>query len=288
MTRPRAIQLETGQALALVALFSGVAAGVLLKATETIPPGQAIAWRSALAFAAIALAVVLRKGASPGMIGSRGLLRAMLDAVAGLTFALAIFQIPLSLLASIHATLPILSVVLSGAMLGERLRPVTWVALCLACLGTLLILKPGLAFSPLGIGLALISTLAYALRDVVTRLLPPRTDTLKIALASLALVGIAAALIPSGQAWSLPPAHDLILIILAAIGFIGANVLIIAALRSTSVGQIAPLRYTSVLWSLIFDATLWGYVPDAAGWAGIALILTAGLLQFRATTERPR
>jgi len=284
----RTAGIETGQALALVALFSGVVAGVVLKMIETVPPGQAITWRSALAFAALALAVLLRKGGSPGLIGPRGLLRAVLDAIAGLTFALAIFLIPLSLLASIHATLPILSVVLSGALLGERLRKATWAALALACLGTLLILKPGLAFSPLGVGLALASTLAYGLRDVVTRVLPPRTDTLKIALASLALVGLAAALIPSGQAWSLPPGPDLGLIALAALGFIGANVLIIAALRRTSVGQIAPLRYTSVLWSLIFDAALWGYVPDAAGWAGIALILTAGLLQFRASKEPSR
>ena len=62
----RTAGIETGQALALVALFSGVVAGVVLKMIETVPPGQAITWRSALAFAAIALAVLLRKGGSPG------------------------------------------------------------------------------------------------------------------------------------------------------------------------------------------------------------------------------
>ncbi|WP_283639033.1 DMT family transporter [Marinovum algicola] len=272
----------SGQLLALVALFSGVASGVVLKAIGATPPGEAIALRSAMAFAVLALVVLARRRGEARLIGPRGGLRAVLDAVAALCFSLAIFEIPLALLAAIHATLPIVSVILSGVLLKERLRALNWLALALACAGTLLILQPGLAFSPLGIGLALISTLAYALRDIVTRLLPPRTDTIRIALVSLALAGSLAALLPGQAGWVMPPARDLSLIAAAAAGFIGANVLIIAALRRAALSQIAPLRYSSVLWSLGFDALLWGYLPDLAGWTGIGLILLAGAVQIRA------
>lgn len=281
---PRLIP-DDGQALALIALFSGVASGVALKAIGPMPPGEAIALRSVLAFALIAGLIPLRRNSSTCLIGPRGMARAGLDALAALTFSLAIFEIPLSLLASIHATLPVLSVILSAVLLKERLHAGNWLALALACCGTLLILQPGLEFSLLGIALALVSTLAYGFRDVATRQLPLGTDTLRIALISLALVGSVAAVLPSGGSWIWPGLPDAGLIALAAVGFVGANVLIIAALRRTELSRIAPWRYTSVLWALAFDAALWGYLPDLAGASGIALILAAGIVQLKTTSS---
>ncbi|MGP6089235.1 DMT family transporter [Antarctobacter jejuensis] len=276
---------DSGQGLALIALFSGVASGVALKALGPIPSGEAIALRSALAFVIIAGIIAARPKGPARMIGPRGMTRAGLDALAALTFSLAIFEIPLSLLASIHATLPVLSVILSGVFLGERLRPGNWLALALACTGTLMILQPGLEFSPPGIALALISTLAYAFRDVTTRRLPPQTDTFRIALVSLVLVGGVAAALPASAPWVWPEKTDAGLIAFAALGFVGANVLIIAALRRSELSRIAPLRYTSVLWSLAFDAALWGYLPDLTGAAGITLILAAGIVQLKISTK---
>ncbi|KUF10849.1 DMT family transporter [Pseudoponticoccus marisrubri] len=279
------LSLDDGQSLALVALFSGVASGVAIKAIGPMPPGQAIALRAVPAVLLIAAFVVVRRKGPARLVGPRGLVRAGLDAVAALTFSLAIFELPLSLLASIHATLPVLSVILSGVVLKERLRPGNWAALALACAGTLLVLQPGLTFSPLGIALALVSTLAYALRDVTTRQLPRRTDTFRIALVSMVLVGAVSALLPAGGRWVWPTASDTLLIGLAALGLVGANVLIIVALRWTELSRIAPLRYSSVLWSLAFDAALWGYLPDPLAACGIALIVGAGLLQLHTASD---
>lgn len=279
---------DSGQGLALIALLSGVVSGVTLKAIGQMPPGEAIALRSALAFVIIAGIIAVRPSGAARLIGPRGMMRAGLDALAALTFSLAIFEIPLSLLASIHATLPVLSVILSGLMLSERLRPGNWIALALAGGGTLMVLQPGLEFSPTGIALALVSTLAYAFRDVVTRRLPPQTDTFRIALVSLVLVGALAAAMPTEGPWIRPDTRDAGLIAFAALGFVGANVLIIAALRRSEISRIAPLRYTSVLWSLAFDAALWGYVPDFVAAVGIALIVGAGILQLHTASEHKR
>ena len=207
--------------------------------------------------------------------------RAALDAVAGLCFALAVFEMPLGLLASIHATLPVVSTILSAALLGERMRPVAWVASILALCGTLLILKPGFGPSPLGVWLAVCSTLAYASRDIVTRRLPAGTDTLKIVLASLSLIGAASALLPDDIPWRVPTPGDAGRLAGAAASFITANLLIVAAFRRSPISTIAPLRYTSILWALAFDAVLWGIVPDATGWAGTCLIVASGLVILR-------
>ena len=268
------------QALALTAFFCGTLSGVFLKSVAATPPGQAVVLRTLAAFAVLALAVLLwPRPAGQRRVGRAGLLRAVLDAVAGLSFALAIFSLPLSLLASIHATLPILSVTLSALILSEPLGRRTLAALGLALAGTLLVLKPGLSFSALGIGLAIVSTLAFALRDIVTRRLAPDTDTRKVVLVSLGLVALAALGLARGDGWVLPGGGDAARIGLAAATFLCSTFLIVLALRGATVTRIAPLRYTSVIWALVFDAAIWGFVPGVYGWCGIALIVAAGALQ---------
>ncbi|MGQ7848538.1 DMT family transporter [Granulosicoccus sp. 3-233] len=280
------LSLLDGRLLALVALFGGVASGVALKRIHTMPAGEAIALRSALAFLVITGIAMARPRKTPRITGLPGILRATLDALAALTFSLAIFEIPLSMLASIHATLPVLSVILSGVVLKERLQAGNWLALLLAGTGTLLVIQPELAFSPYGVALALISTLAYACRDLLTRKLPAHTDTLRLSQLSLIMVGVTAAVLSSDQPWICPEAMHVVLITIAALGFVAANVLIIIALRRTELSRIAPLRYSSILWSLIFDALLWDYLPDLAGVCGIALILSAGIIQLQ--TDSPK
>ncbi|OSP55789.1 DMT family transporter [Pseudoruegeria sp. SK021] len=267
------------QVLALIALFCGTLSGVFLKCVVDAPHGETVTLRALTAFCCLGAVVVIWPRRGQVGVGWIGLLRAVMDAVAGLTFALAIFNLPLSLLASILATLPIVSVTLSALILSEPLRPRTLVALCLALAGTVLILKPGLGFSALGITLALVSTLTFALRDVVTRRLPAGQDTRKVVLLALGLVTLAAlTLVPAGD-WMVPDRHDIVLILLSGASFLCSTLFIVLALRQAPVSKIAPLRYTSVFWALIFDAAIWGYVPGPYAWCGIVLIVIAGLLQ---------
>ncbi len=266
-------------ALALAAFFCGTLSAVLLKMTHGVPPGTAIALRSVIACAALGAVVALRPMPGAAGIGQAGYLRAALDALAAITFALAVFLLPISLLASIHATLPILSVVLSALILSERLGRRTLAALALAFAGTLLILRPALDFSGAGLALALASVLCFALRDIVTRRLAADLDVRKLVLVSLALVAAGSVTLVERQDWALPPPPDALLIVLSGAALLGTTFLIVIALRRAPVTRIAPLRYTAVLWALVFDGIVWGYLPGPWAWSGIALILAAGVLQ---------
>jgi drug/metabolite transporter (DMT)-like permease len=44
---------------------------------------------------------------------------------------------------------------------------------------------------------------------------------------------------------------------------------------------IAPRRYTGLLWALIVGWAIWGDLPNALGWAGIALLIAAGVYLVR-------
>ncbi|WP_010139666.1 DMT family transporter [Oceanicola sp. S124] len=260
---------------ALLALFCGVASSACLKGMS-LPAGPAITLRALIALTLLSTLVVWRwrRGAG-GPLSPSGALRAGLDGLAGLTFALAVFELPLGLLAAIHATVPLVSVALAALILREPLGPRVLVALGLGLVGILIISAPGLEASPRGLVLALVSVFAYAARDLVTRRLRPGTDMVKSVTLSTLLILLGALLTASGGLMR-PSPPDLGLLLLAVAGFLGANTLIITAFRRAPVARIAPLRYSSILWSLLFDALLWAHVPDRATWAGIALVVGAG------------
>nr|WP_275982073.1 DMT family transporter [Frigidibacter sp. ROC022] len=160
------------------------------------------------------------------------------------------------------------------------MRRITWAALATGFVGVALILQPGGAVSAPGLVLAVISTLAYAARDIVTRAMPTAADPLKSVFLSSMLIGVIALVLARNTVWSTPAPRDLGLIAISTLGFLGANTLILFAFRRASVATIAPLRYSSILWALFFDAAIWGVYPNAAGWAGIGLIVAAGLALF--------
>jgi drug/metabolite transporter (DMT)-like permease len=77
--------------------------------------------------------------------------------------------------------------------------------------------------------------------------------------------------------WSTPTFGDLIL--LMACGAIAAvgTVLLTQAYRLAEASTVAPYEYTALIWSLIYGWMFWGEFPDPIAWAGIALVVGAGL-----------
>jgi drug/metabolite transporter (DMT)-like permease len=74
---------------------------------------------------------------------------------------------------------------------------------------------------------------------------------------------------PTGQAWGWMGASAVCQLI--------ANVLVIHALRTGEIAVVAPFRYVAAPLSILIGWWWWGDVPDALGWAGIALVIAAGL-----------
>ncbi|GAA6210177.1 DMT family transporter [Cognatishimia sp. WU-CL00825] len=271
-------QTHRSQGLALFSIFSATASSVLLKTVDVTPISEAVAIRSVFGFIVLGFIILAWSTPNAAPIGRSAVFRAALDALAALTLSFSIFLLPLSLLASIHATLPILSIVLSAIMLSERMSIQSWVALILALAGTLLILSPGIDYSIAGVLLAIISLFAYAFRDVVTRRMPQDLDLRKVTLISLAFVSLSSLAVSAQQPWVKPATPELLAICLAGLTFLVANFMIVAALHRCAVNRIAPLRYTAILWALIFDWAVWGYLPEPIAWVGIGLIMAAGLL----------
>ena len=193
-----------GPARALGAILCGVLTGVALKRLAHTAPARAIALRSLLV-AALLAGVALATRAPILRLAGRALSRAVLDAAAGLAFALAVFELPLALLFAILAALPLVSVLLSRLWHGEPIGRARGAALLVGLAGVLCVLCPSLAISPLGLALAAVSVAAYAARDAVTRRLPAGTRTLSVALASALKIAACAPVLPGAAPWCRRP-----------------------------------------------------------------------------------
>ena len=49
---------------------------------------------------------------------------------------------------------------------------------------------------------------------------------------------------------------------------------------------IAPFRYTALLFALLLGFLVWGDVPNALAWSGIALLVAAGLYVLHGERRR--
>jgi drug/metabolite transporter (DMT)-like permease len=60
-----------------------------------------------------------------------------------------------------------------------------------------------------------------------------------------------------------------------------AYFLVTVAMRAGEMSLIAPFRYSGLVFALLLGYAVWGYVPNAWAWCGIALLLGAGLWLMR-------
>ncbi len=167
----------------------------------------------------------------------------------------------------------------------------------------LLIVRPGTGFGWVAL-LPILGALGYALSMLAARRLG-ETETaaamafwgnscfLLCALALSAVFGSGAfqgstdpALAFLTRGWILPPPGDLLLMlscgVIAAVGL----TLLTHAYRIAASAKVAPFEYSFMLWGLLWGWLIWGDLPDALAWAGIAVIIAAGLVVIRA--EAPR
>lgn len=248
-------------------------------ASETMPASQVIGVRGVMAsiwIGAVLLATTpvreLRWLAEPRLLG-----RCALDIVGTFTYLLALFALPIATATAINMSTPIFITVMAVLWLGESVGWRRWSAVAAGFLGVLLIVRP----SPEGLNwwalLAFGATGLHAFRDIYTRRINPRVPSVVITFAnalSVGLFGCAMAVIddwrPMGwREWAMLGTASLFL----AIGYHW----VVLAMRAGEVSVIGAFRYSGLIWAVIVGWAIWGHIPDALTWAGMVLLVGAGL-----------
>lgn len=235
----------------------------------------------------IGLCMLARHGRLPAWSALRDkpllLARGLTLAAVGTCFMTALIWMPLSEATAIYFTSPCIMVALSPWLLRERVALVQWLAVGIGLGGMLFIVRPGSNLPLLGTSLMVISAVCYALFQLFTRKLAGRVDPV-VQYLSTALICLAATLPPAlfflPQHW--PDLRDWCMILGLAAANGTAQVLMLIAFRHVAAATLAPLNYFHLLMAVLLSATIFQRPPDILAMAGMALIVTAGILLVKA------
>ena len=183
---------------------------------------------------------------------------------------------PLAEAITIAFAAPLFITVLSRPILGEKIGRRRWSAVAIGFLGILVALRPGLGGLGIGPILIIISAFAYALSMVLLRRFAGQEPTRNILFYS----AIGAFLVGGFNAipvWVAPSVVDWGLLLLVGVWGVFGSYAVIRAYRLGEASMLAPLEYTALIWSIIFDLWLFSLTPVPAVLAGAAIVIASNV-----------
>lgn len=269
-----------------VMMFMGMAS-LIKAASDEVPPGQAVFFRSFFAlpiiFAWLALRGELRTGwktTNPMGHFWRGLVG---TAAMGLGFT-GLGLLPLPEVTAIGYAAPIFVVIFAAMFLNEQVRAFRLSAVALGMVGVIIVLSPRLSVGAslntsetLGAVVVLMGAVLAALAHVFVRKLVATETTAAIVFwFTITSSGMALLTLPWG--WVIPPlAATLMLIMAGLLGGIG-QICLTSSYRFADASLVAPFDYTSMILALMIGYFVFDEVPTMTMLVGAGIVIVAGVL----------
>ena len=280
----------------ILAMSAGMASFVsndaLVKVVSaTLPSGQLIFLRGLFATALLlVIAHALGATAQWRLLADRKVvLRAAFDAFATVTYLTSLFHLPIGNATAINMATPLFITLFAVVAFKERVGAGRWLAILTGFCGVLLVVQPtGAAFNAYAL-LCLGGTLLHASRDLTTRVLDKRIPSILVTVSTAIAVTLLAGLWTlSSGAWQPVAWREAALLAAASVFLSSGYFLLTVSMRGGEMSLIAPFRYTGLLFALLLGFLVWGDVPNALAWAGIALLVAAGLYVLHGERSRAR
>ncbi len=174
---------------------------------------------------------------------------------------------------------PLFSYVLAVLFLHEPVTPLRSVLIVAGFAGVLLVVRPGISTDP-GVLWAVTAGLCYGAFLTMSRWLTGIGTPLALTFSQLAISALL--LLPWGIA-SLPAFTAPIAGLTLASAFCSmlGNLLLLYAYRISNATRLAPLVYFQLIAAVGLGWSIFGDLPDAYTWAGLAVILISGIAGAR-------
>lgn len=281
---------ERLRGIALLILSSSCFAGVdavskLLADTQSV--GQIVWARYVLALPVLLLTTPLAEWAGlfrttrPKMQMLRGISPLALSA----SMVIGVHHLPLAEATVILFAGPFLIVGLSKLLLGEAVRPASWVAVAVGFLAVLIVARPGFGELSYYALFPLAAAVLFAIYQVITRQLGAVGERPNTTLAWTLTIGGMIATPVAILTWEPVSPRGWVLLVALGIIFGLAQSLLIRAFTLAPASLLAPFSYAQVIAATIVGVIVFGAVPDAWTFAGIALIIAAGMLLVRSRSR---
>jgi drug/metabolite transporter (DMT)-like permease len=260
--------------------------------SQSLPAAQLIFLRGVFA-TLLLLVVVHAMGATreiPRLRDGRVLLRALFDAFATMVYLTSLFHLPIGNATAINMATPLFITLFAVVAFKEHVGGGRWLAIATGFTGVLLVVQPsGEAFNAYAL-LCLAGTLLHASRDLMTRVIDRSIPSILITFSTAIGVTLLSGLWMLFGEWQPVNWQQLALLATASVFLSGGYFLLTVSMRGGEMSLIAPFRYTGLLFALLLGYLVWGDVPNAIAWAGIALLVAAGLYVLhgeRSRTAKP-
>lgn len=251
--------------------------GFIRHVTQEIHPFEAAFFR--MFFGLVALApVFMAQGLAPLRTTKLKLfsIRAVLNVIAMMCFFYGLSLTPLAQATALGFSAPIFATLMAMLFLGETVRARRWTAIGIGFLGTLVILRPGLAEIGIGSLLILFSAAVWSIALMVIKVLTRTEGSVTItAYASIMLTPVT--FVIAWPFWTWPtPELWIILFLLGAIGTI-AQTLLNQALKIADASVVLPVEFSRLIWAALIGFMMFGEIPNIYVWTG-------GFMIFASTT----
>ena len=278
-TRRRAILCV----LAASALYTVAAA--LVKSLATNYPAVEMMFFRSLVVAAVMLPFLVRREGLAALRPKRplGHLGRLAFGFTGmLTAYYGYGHLPLATNTALGFCMPLFLTILSVPLLGERVGWQRVAAVLAGLLGVLLMVRPWAAgadaLPPVPVAIVLGGVVAWALAMISIRRMGEQGESnvaivLWFGVGSTVLAGLLCL-----PVWVTPGWLGLAGMIAIGLVTLAAQLLMTEAYRIGETTLVAPFEYGAIVYSTLLGVIIWGEIPSAWAFAGIAIIIAAGLM----------
>ncbi|MBZ0215769.1 MAG: DMT family transporter, partial [Fimbriimonadaceae bacterium] len=251
--------------------------------SDDLPVGEIIFIRGLMATVLMTFAAGLRGEleAWPTLLQRSVMLRTFGEVMGTLFYLTALTLMAIGTVTTILQIVPLVSTAASALFLREKVGLRRWAAAITGFLGVLLIIQPGTSGFHYGALLVIAAVFFVALRDISTRAMPANVPSFLITAYTAAVVALAGFGLGFSETWIAVSFFNLLLLALASVCILGGYYFVILSMRVGEVSVVAPFRYSIVIWALLIGYFIWNEVPDQLTFAGIAIVIGAGVYTFQ-------
>ncbi|WP_238365036.1 DMT family transporter [Mesobacterium pallidum] len=284
------MQPMRGILLKLIAVLCFIVMSALIKSvSDSVPPGEAVFFRSAFAFPVLFAWLALRGELSSGLRVADPMShvwRGFIGTTAmGCGFA-AVMLLPLPEVTAIGYAMPILLTIFAAMFLNEKVGIFRLSAIGIGLVGVLIIIAPRLTtFSgpemhtaeAIGVVLMLVSATAAALAQVYIRKMVATERTSAIVF-YFTLTSMLLSLLTLPFGWVIPDlGAGLRLVLAGLIGGVG-QIVLTSCYRYAPASVVAPFEYASMIFAIAIGYVWFAEIPTRQTLVGAAIVIAAGVL----------
>ena len=272
-----------GVSLMALAMFTAAGIDISVKALATdYGTPQIVLLRSLFALPLLLLICQKQSGLRALATPRWGwqLYRGLLTAGANFGFFYALAHVPIVTALLLSYIGPVLIVLLSRPLLGERVGLHQWLGISVAFAGVVIVLRPDSFLLPPAALAIFGSALCWALLSISNRRLAGVEPAGVLAFYTAPVSAILAAVLTVGE-WHPPAQADWLLFAIAGGCGAGAHLLVAMAYRHANAAVIAPFEYTALIWISLAGYLFWNEQPDLWTWVGGGAVIAGGYLALR-------